>query len=342
MPSVRPRIVGQSVPPPLPPSVGGSSDEDEESYPSIPRNTGDERTPNQLESADWRTDLRTQLAKDLRAVADDLGQPSFVLDNWMDEQFDVMLNYLYAQGFIAREEDFNASVDVLVPGGGSLTIGDMGDQRFEDLNRTPTVGGKYNPFSIEGLSAIYQASLLWVGAQIPGFNQIRGNTQAGGGSGGSRGPTAQDIRNSMDEDQLTQAASNLWQTYLIEENPDARRIAKDYINEIVATKGQKKLDFETFVMGRIKKTGRYAALYRNKDEGVSELQYLQPFVQTAMSALGGKKGAVHSVAAEGAILGSDPASFAARLQREDAVRNSSGFISGLEERVRGLNNVLRG
>ena len=186
--TTRPRIVGQSVPPPLPPSVGGSSPvEDEESYPSIPRNTGDERTPNQLESADWRTDLRTQLAKDLRAVADDLGQPSFVLDNWMDEQFDVMLNYLYAQGFIAREEDFNASVDVLVPGGGSLTIGDMGDQRFEDLSRTPTIGGKYNPFSIEGLSAIYQASLLWVGAQIPGFNQIRGNTQVGG-SGGSRGP----------------------------------------------------------------------------------------------------------------------------------------------------------
>lgn len=328
----------------LPPVPGtGPDTTDDIQLPDLtPVGTGDERPTSAIENQDWRTDLRTELAKHMRSFAKDLGQPEFVFNNWIKEHFDEGLSYLFAQGWIATDSDFLTSDDVLIPGGGALTIGDLGDQQFDELSRTPFIKGKANPYSTEGLTRIFEMSLMWIDSQIPGFGQWRTSSAApaGTGSRGPSGPSAQDIRNSMDEDQLTNGVTDLWRAYLLDEPEDARRVARDYIDKIVSTKGAVEIDFKTFVLEKMKKTGRYQSLYANKEPGKDELQHLQPYVASAQAALGGQ--GTMDVAAQGAKLGASSQGFSARLQREDAVRNSQGFIGGLEQRVRGVKDVLRG
>lgn len=320
-----------SAPPPLPPSAGGGPDEPEGPIlgPGLP--TFQEGLIAGLDNNQWKKDLLTQLGKDLRKFAEDLGQSSFVLDNWIDENFDVLMHYLYTNNFVADIPDFKKEFpweigqDVAQPGAAGEAF---------------TVQGKLNPFNVEGLTKIYELSLLWIDSQIPGFQQARAASSSGRGSG-RRGPSAQDIRNMFDEDELTNAVSQMWGQTLLQDAPDARRIAKDYIDEMVKHRGQKDIDFATFVNQRIEGTGRFQAMYKDKDPGITPLQYITPYLQTAMAGMGGAAGA-SEVAARGAMLGSDPSTFAARVRRTDEVRNSSTFIGGLEQRLRSLNNVLRG
>ncbi len=304
--------------------------------------TGDERPVSEIENQDWRNDFKTELASNLGKFATDIGQPSFLFKNWIKEHFDEGLSYLYAQNFIATEAQVQASLDKL-RGDPNFPQEDLEGISLDQIKQRATVGGKLNPFSIDGAAQIFEMLSMWTDTQIPGFGQWRTNSAAptGTGSRGSSGPSAQDIRNSMDEEQMTKGVTDMWRSYNLEEPPDARRIAKDYIDEIVRTGGKVEMDFQTFVLGRIKQTSRYGSLYQAKPDGVDELQFMAPYTQTAAAALGGQSN-VSEVAAQGAKLGADPQGFASRLQREDAVRNGTGFITGLEQKVRGVKDVLRG
>jgi hypothetical protein len=113
----------------------------------------------------------------------------------------------------------------------------------------------------------------------------------------------------------------------------------------VRSKGEKEIDFETFILNKAKADPRHKQIYRNKPQAMSELQYIQPYVQAAQQAMGGGQGreqAVGDVAVGGAALGASPDAFRQRLARTSAQKNSQGFIRGLEDQVRGIKDVLRG
>jgi hypothetical protein len=56
----------------------------------------------------------------------------------------------------------------------------------------------------------------------------------------------------------------------------------------------------------------------------------------------GRKNEVSDVIAGGAALGASADAFRQRLARTDANRNSQGFITNLEDTMRGVSQVLRG
>ena len=328
----------------------GSDEEDPKTTGSIQERQGLDRISSDFDENDWRMRLQTQLARDMRSVAENTGYPSFVLDSWLRDSYDNILTYL--DPFAANQGDFDVFATNLNPNiaqaegflGADNVRGIMGNDRLEDQTSV-VVNGKLNPHTPDGLFAIYQQSLAYIDTQMPGFSQALAGTGGGGGGGGARGPSAQDIRNQFDIGQLTDAAMNLGRTYLVEDINDAKQIAMQYVDEVVSSMGKKQLDFKTFVINRLRKKGRWGMMYDNKPEGLSEEAYIQPLVATAAAALGGSAGdnqAIGQVVGGAAALGGSGQGLVARLQREDAVRNTSGFITGLEDRLRGISGLLRG
>jgi hypothetical protein len=290
----------------------------------------------------------TELLKDIRGWLGNFAKAANVPDgpllNWWESGAKDQL-YSHLGSIIATDRDWDAYV-----GDGPGGRGPTGDsdtlQNFGGLY----VNGKINPYTIQGSQLIESAALGWMDRQLPGFGQFVANRFSGSGSGrgrssGSRKPTAGEIRAQFDEAELTDAVTGMGQAYLVEELDDAGVWAKAYIEEHVRTGGEKKIDFETFVKDRMKKTARWQMIYRNKPQGVDELEYMKPYTQAALSAMGGASGNVSHVSgvvAGGAALGSSEAAFMSRLKRTDQVRNSSGFISGLEDRLQNVSGILRG
>lgn len=275
-----------------------------------------------LSEFDWRAKFRTDMVTQAEKWADQLGVDKFALDSFVRDQIDGAL------GFITQS--------VFMPNRGS-TITNLGDGV---LGQSPD--GAWQPESTQDWQQIWDAGVLYFSGKLGVDLQNIGGRRGGGGSSG---PSAADIRNSFDEDELTDAVQSLWGAHLFEDTTQARAIAKNYINAVVAGKGQKEIDFKTFVTNRMKQTPRWKMIYRNKPEGQDPLEYSSKYAQMAESAVGGGQGnkkLVGSLAAGGAALGASQDAFAGRLQRTDAQRNSQGFINGLEETVRGVSQVLRG
>jgi hypothetical protein len=160
------------------------------------------------------------------------------------------------------------------------------------------------------------------------------------GGGGSRGPTAQDIRNQFDVDQLAERASNIWRGMLLEDTSQARSFAQSYVDTMVEHMGKKKIDFDTFIRNKARETARYASIYRSKPDALTEEQFLQPYYQSALQIV--RPDNADEVAIGGAQFGSDASTFAARLRRTDESTSSSNFINELEQRMTGLNNLFKG
>jgi len=197
-----------------------------------------------------------------------------------------------------------------------------------------------------GLNALFNISRNWLishDANLGRVARLAGGTQPtrSGRGGGGRGPTAAEIRQQFDLDQLSNSANDLWRAHLLEESDDPRGIAKAYVDAVVATGGQQKIDFATFVRSRIEKTSRYASIYRSKPESVGALDHLTPYHQTARQVMGSTDEAAEA-AIGGAQFGASGASFAARLSRTDAATSSAPYIQSLEQRMNALSGVLKG
>ncbi len=176
----------------------------------------------------------------------------------------------------------------------------------------------------------------------PVFGELSGfgpKPTSGRGSG-SRGPTAQDIRNRYDIDELAMQTDNIWRNMLLTTNKGARSIAKGYVDEIVRTKGEKRIDFQTYVRARAMDSNRFAVIYENKPDELEPEEYLARYANAAAQIL--RPDNVEGAAITGARIGADAQSFAANLSRSDEVTGSAPFINGLENRMRGLNEVFRG
>ena len=267
---------------------------------------------------DWKSKFRTDMVSQVEKWAAALGVSKFALDSLVRSNMDGAIGYITQSIFMpARQAD--VSFD-----------GDVG---------TVTPGAPWQPETGEDWDRIWNAGLLY-------FSALSGVDLAGIGTGsrgsGRRGPTAADIRNSFDEDQLTDAVEKIWGAHLLEDAPNARGLAKQYIEAIVASGGQQEIDFQTFVKTRMEQTSRWQQLYQNKPEGQDPLQYIGPYLSMAQSAVGGGRTQANSLAAGAAALGASQDAFAQRLQRTDEMTGSTGFINGLEDRVRGVKDLLRG
>ncbi len=162
----------------------------------------------------------------------------------------------------------------------------------------------------------------------------------GRGGGGRTGPTAQEIRDQFDIEELSEAAANLWRGMLLTDDADTRGMAKAYIDAMVAGKGKKKIDFVEFIRNKAKATDRYASIYRNKPDSMSEEQYLAPYFQSAMQVVNPHD--ADEIAIGGAQFGASSEAFAARLRRSEAATGSAPFINELQERLGALNRLFKG
>jgi hypothetical protein len=209
------------------------------------------------------------------------------------------------------------------------------------------VSGQW-PVSTQDFDTLYRFAKSWLGAKDDGLRKAWNTMLGGGGAsrstarssgGGRRGPTAQEIRAQFDVDQLTETVSNMYRAYLLTDSPQARSVASAYVEAVVKNPDQK-LDFETFVLKRIRGEARHKQLYKNKPDNVDELNYMQPYVQSASRWLRPKN--VADVAAGGAQFGADQGAFEGRIGRSAEVTSSSPFINAMEQRVSSLGKVLRG
>ena len=157
---------------------------------------------------------------------------------------------------------------------------------------------------------------------------------------GSRGRTAQDIRNSFDLDELAMQATRIWQRELLDEPDNARGMARSFVDAVVAGKGEKRIDFETFIVKRTEETARHASIYGKKPPAQSTTAFLQPYFAAAQQVV--RPGAAAGIAIGGAQFGASANTFAQRLRRTDESTSSAPFIQELEGRLSALNGVFKG
>ena len=281
-----------------------------------PENLGDRPPykPSIGQSFDWQTKFRTDVVSAIEKWADTLGYDKQALDPFVRDNIDGAIRYIVDNKYAP----------------------DPRDRISTGKSRAPMSLGEYQKLWNAGLT--YFSMLVG----YPLMDEAPTGTGRRGSSGPS-GPTAQDIRNQFDLDELTEAATNMWRSYLVEEPTEARNIAKSYVDAVVSTMGEEKLDFNTFVLNKIKGSTRYDLVYQNKPEGVSELQYIQPFLQSAAAVMGSNnQEALSDVVGGGAALGASSADFRGRLQRTRGNQQSTGFITNLENQMRNVKGVLQG
>jgi hypothetical protein len=157
---------------------------------------------------------------------------------------------------------------------------------------------------------------------------------------GSGRKTAQQIRDSFDVSALAEGINNVWRVMLLDEHANPRQLASAYIEAIVATRGEKAIDFEQFVRDKARATARHKSIYRNKPDSLNEDQYLQRYFQTAQQTL--RPGNAEKAAIRGAQLGADAGAFSGSLQRSNENVTSAGFIRNFQDRLSQLNSVFKG
>lgn len=210
---------------------------------------------------------------------------------------------------------------------------------FGDGTAMQRLGGEYYMKTIEGFDQLKSAAVNWYNNIMP-FNATA-SRGGGGGGGGGRARTPEEIRNQFDVDELTERATEIWRGILLTDDFDARGMAQAYVDAIVASKGEKRIDFDTFIRNKARETDRHASIYTHfKPGALSEEQYLQPFHAAAQQVLRPENAA--DVAIGGAQFGADSATFGARLRRSEEATGSAPFIGELESRLSDLNSLFKG
>lgn len=261
---------------------------------------------------DWQGNLYAQMLNELKATGDVLGEDKYVMTSFLDANFQGLLNYVQDNLFggdpVAAAQKLTTRAGILQASmGARLYL----QSKWSDLG--------------------------------PAWSEAIGSPGGGGGGGGggrSTMPTEAEIRQNFDIDQLAAQAQNTWRGLLFDELDDPRGLARQYIDKVVASGGQQKIDFQTFVQTAAKATGRYGAMYKNKPEGMSEGQFFAPYMQSAQQIMGANDDAINTGMA-GAMMGASQDSFQGMLNLTDQVQQSAPFITGMENRLTDLRKVFR-
>ena len=261
---------------------------------------------------DWRDQFRKDAISMMESWADDLGVSKFAIEAFIRNNIDGAINYISSRR--------------------------TGTQAVFD----ETGAGRLQPktqFSMQEYTRMWEDGLTWFMKQSGiDFEALSGSGRGRGSGTSSRAISPDDF----DEDELTNAVTEMWRGYLVEEPKSARSIARQYINAVVSSGGQKDIDFKTFVQSKMEQTPRWSLLYQNKPEGVNPLEYISPYINAAQQVISGGGDRMSKIVGYGARLGANQEQFGQRLAKEKEVTGSSGFITGLEDRMRAVKGVLRG
>ena len=175
-----------------------------------------------------------------------------------------------------------------------------------------------------------------LGADISAF--AAGGSTRGGGGGGRKSLTPQEIRNQFDLDQLASMAQDMNRQLVLDEMDNPKALAREYVEAIVATKGEKTIDYNTYVRNKIENTSRFKSIYKNKPEHLKAEQHMAPYLQLATAHA--RPGDAADIAIGGSQFAASSSAFQGRLQREQT--KTAPFISNLESRMEGLNSLFKG
>jgi hypothetical protein len=202
----------------------------------------------------------------------------------------------------------------------------------------PEQGMSWLEGTAEGREQLYMIARNWLTRRearlISGYETYEEKLRNSRSSGGYGSGVSAD---SFDLDQLSLAATNAWRAYLLEEPPDARGIARAYVDAYLKNPNQR-LDFDTFVINRIKESSRYAQVYANKPAGMDELEFNAPFVAAATQLLRPEN--VNPTAVAGMRLAGSQEAYGSLLLKQREVVTSSPFMQRLEQRLSNLRTVL--
>jgi len=201
---------------------------------------------------------------------------------------------------------------------------------------------EYYRGTAEGWSKLIEFGKTWYAGQNSDLTPyINKPLRSGGGygGGGSRALTEEEIRNQFDLDELSARADALKKGLVLEGFKDPRGVARAYVDAVVASKGMKKIDFDTFVESQVQETARFKAIFRNMPKGMNPRQYIAPLYQQALAA---DPNQAEERAIGAAQFGASASQFQARLNRTDAVSGSAPFINKMQSRLSELKGVMRG
>ena len=204
------------------------------------------------------------------------------------------------------------------------------------------MGSEYYTGTLEGMQELTDWARNWMSAKarIDLSSVPKGYSGPGGRGGGARKPTAAEIRAQFDVDGLARTVNELNRAINLEEHADPKTIARKYIDAVVASGGEQKIDFENYVRTGIEGSARFKSIYTNKPEAVTPEAYITPYLQNAMALASPNEAA--DIAIGGARFGASAEDFRQRLSRTDAQTGSAPFINQLEGRMNAMSSVLKG
>lgn len=282
---------------------------------------------------DWADNLSLQIGRELVAAGEAAGYDKYTMMQFLSSNLGELLQDIDRELFqgnatSAFGQQYNAF-----------------DEQFAKLGQP--VGFDFYAKTLQGFRNMTAYARNWFQLKMP---QLRDTWQTGSGGsssrsssggGGPRLPTEAEIRQQFDLDQLAAQAQNIWRGTLLEELDDPRGLARRYVDAVVASRGQQKIDFNTWVDKRTEETARSASIYKNKPESMSKAQFITPYLNNAQQVMGATNEAA-GVAIGGAQFGASAQSFQERLKRTDQVTGSSPFINQLEARMSDLRKVFKG
>ena len=254
----------------------------------------------------WQEALRDNLQAVIKANARDIGMYPGMAEQWVNANYSGILRYL--RNDIMRDE-------------GSVA---------------------YYTRTANGLTSLTNIALQWASSRIPGLRDQLSKGSGGGGGGGRVGAAPVDIRKQFDLSALAEDVSKMSRGYLLIESDDPRGVARAYVDAVVANPDQK-LDFQQFVLDRLKADPRWNTLYKHKPATLDPLEYLQPYAQQAQQLLGANRGEEWSDQMFHAVsLGADPQAWQNRIERSNSYTSQAPFVAKISERAAGLSHILRG
>lgn len=156
----------------------------------------------------------------------------------------------------------------------------------------------------------------------------------GGGSGGRGG--AGRTNRAFDRDQLIEAGADRWKGLMLEDPADIERYVDQYIDRAnafwVGEGGS--LDFDTFLVNKMRETSRYKTLYQKKAPELTEEEYMARYRGVAES-FGINQTATRRETEAGLRAGVGQAGFQERVEktREARLANTGRFSQQLASQM---------
>ena len=276
----------------------------------------------------WQKYVDSYVKDKLGVISESFGLDGDAWNAWYAGKKNQMMQYVY--------ENWTYHLQGL---DGDPLNGGMGTKNGYDIEYgglKPTTGGleTLGKAAFAWLTSMDDSNTLKWSFVADSYKARAGQGPRGSGSG-RKGPSMADF----DLDAMAENVSSMWRALLLDDTKNARGIATEYARAIIKNPNQE-LDFEQFVLNKIRATSRHKSIYRNKPEHLDERGFLNRYQQSAASVLRPEN--VDDVAIMGAQLGADPTAYGDLLTQQREVYTSSPWINQFQDRLTNLKGLFRG